>query len=71
MLRRLGNPVIAFCAKDPQSRLVIEKAPDGLYGQLKAGKVPDFLNALPVTAGTGLKLFRLNPESMGVSPEKP
>ncbi|ASY65052.1 hypothetical protein SJ05684_c36390 [Sinorhizobium sojae CCBAU 05684] len=59
MLRRLGNPVIAFCAKDPQTRLVIEKAHDGLYSQLNAGKVPDFLDALPVTPGTGLKLFRL------------
>lgn len=71
LLGRFGYPVIAFCAKDPQTRLVIKKAPDGVYGQLNAGKVPDFLDVVPVTASTGLKLFRFAPESRGASPENP
>ncbi|OAP41357.1 hypothetical protein AU381_05660 [Sinorhizobium glycinis] len=62
MLKRLGDPVLAFCAKDPQTRMIIERAPQGLYGHLNAGDVPSFLTPLPVAAGTGIKLFRLRPE---------
>jgi hypothetical protein len=71
MLSRLGQPVVAFCAKDPQTRLVIKKAPKGLYGQLDAGNAPDFLEPLPGTPGTGLQLFRFKSASMDTAPEKP
>ncbi|WP_331372969.1 hypothetical protein [Sinorhizobium chiapasense] len=59
MLKALGGPVLAFCADDPQTRTIVKREPKGLYGRLAAGEIPDFLEPLPVTAGTGVKLFRL------------
>ncbi|MQW87365.1 hypothetical protein [Sinorhizobium saheli] len=59
MLKRLGDPVLAFCAKDPQTRMIIDRATGGLYGRLSAGDVPSFLTPLPVTGGSELRLFRL------------
>jgi hypothetical protein len=58
-MKRLGDPVLAFCAKDPQTRVIIDRAPAGLYGRLSAGDVPSFLTLLPVTGGSELRLFRL------------
>lgn len=71
MLKRLGDPVLAFCAKDPQTRMIIAKSPKGFYGQLDDGRIPEFLEALPVKSGTGLQLFRLKSEPMAMTPEKP
>ncbi|MCA1438747.1 hypothetical protein I6F07_00680 [Ensifer sp. IC4062] len=59
MLKALGQPILAFCADDPQTRMIAEREPRGLYGRLAAGELPDFLEPLPVAAGTGVKLFRL------------
>ncbi|MBB4183621.1 hypothetical protein GGE07_000234 [Sinorhizobium terangae] len=59
MLKALGEPVLAFCADDPQTRTIVEREPKGFYGRLAAGEIPDFLEPLPVTAETGVKLFRL------------
>nr|WP_289624402.1 hypothetical protein [Sinorhizobium sp. 7-81] len=59
MLKALGDPLLAFCADDPQTRMITKRAPEGLYGRLSSGEVPDFLESLPVTAETGVKLFRL------------
>ncbi|MDK1491551.1 hypothetical protein QN219_16030 [Sinorhizobium sp. 7-81] len=59
MLKALGTPVLAFCVDDPQTRMITKRAPEGLYGRLASGDVPDFLESLPVTAETGVKLFRL------------
>ncbi|MCA1405676.1 hypothetical protein I6F26_05985 [Ensifer sp. IC3342] len=59
MLKALGEPVLAFCADDPQTAMIVKREPKGLYGRLAEGEIPDFLEPLPVTAGTGVKLFRL------------
>ncbi|THK37339.1 hypothetical protein EHS39_13990 [Ensifer sp. MPMI2T] len=58
MLKALGQPVLAFCADDPQTETIAEREPRGLYGRLAAGEIPDFLEPLPVTSATGVKLFR-------------
>ncbi|HXV31765.1 MAG TPA: hypothetical protein VD840_15675 [Sinorhizobium sp.] len=62
MLKGLSDPVVAFCATDPQTELVVKKAPKGLYAHLASDAVPDFLEPLPTTPGTGMKLFRFKPE---------
>ncbi|WEX77672.1 hypothetical protein PYH37_002487 [Sinorhizobium numidicum] len=62
MLKALGDPLLAFCARDPQTRMIVKRAPKGFYGRLDSRAVPEFLELLPVTPGTGVKLFRLKPD---------
>ncbi|HEV7321906.1 MAG TPA: hypothetical protein VGO04_25160 [Ensifer sp.] len=61
MLRALGNPILAFCAADVQTRMVAMRAPEGLFAQLAAGRLPAFLSPLPVSAGAPLQLYALKP----------
>ncbi|OCP07491.1 MULTISPECIES: hypothetical protein [unclassified Ensifer] len=61
MLRRLGHPILAFCAADVQTQLIVARAPQGLYAALAAGRVPAFLSPLPVSQGSPIQLFTLKP----------
>lgn len=71
MLKALGEPVLAFCADDPQTEAIVEREPKGLYGRLAGGEIPDFLEPLPATAGTGVKLFRLKADFYRKSRNEP
>ena len=61
MLRQLGQPVLAFCAREVQTQVIAARAPAGLYAQLAAGRVPAFLSPLPVSAGSPMRLYVLTP----------
>lgn len=60
-LRRLGHPIIAFCAVDVQTRMVVARAPRSLYAELAAGRVPAFLSPLPVSTDAPIRLYELRP----------
>lgn len=51
--------VLAFCATDPQTQALIRLKPDGLYADLSNGKVPPYLQALPVADPDGFRLYRV------------
>jgi len=61
MLRQLGHAVLAFCAADAQAQMIAERAPQGFYAELAAGRVPAFLSPLPVSAGAPIRLYALKP----------
>lgn len=60
-LRGAGVGILAFCPGDLQSRALMELKPDGLYAQLRDGKVPAYLGPLPVPATSDLRLYRVLP----------
>lgn len=62
LLREARVTMIAFCKGDPQTQLVLEKSPQGLYAQLSAGRVPVYLEPIPVPAQSDVEFFRLNPQ---------
>lgn len=43
LLKGAGVTLIAFCQLDPQARLAIREAPEGLYAALSSGDIPHFL----------------------------
>ena len=56
-----GVTLLAFCAGDPQVLNVIRERPDGLYAQLKAGKIPSWLQPVEGTMGEPVEIFRYRP----------
>ncbi|WP_139353973.1 hypothetical protein [Sinorhizobium sp. A49] len=61
MLSKLHDPILAFCANDFQTDMIAKREPQGLYGQLAAGSVPDFLTPLPVSPRSSILLYALKP----------
>jgi hypothetical protein len=61
MLSKLHEPILAFCANDVQADMIIKREPRGLYGQLAAGRVPEFLTPLPVSEKSSILLYALKP----------
>ncbi len=61
MLSELHDPVLAFCTNDVQTDTIIKREPQGLYGQLAAGRVPEFLTPLPVSEKSSILLYALKP----------
>jgi hypothetical protein len=64
LLKRDGVTLLAFCADDAQTDLIMEKAPDGLYAALKTGAVPPYLVPMADAAGGQkgpLALYRVTP----------
>jgi len=51
--------LVAFCPSDPQTRELIKLKPDGLYGALDRGNLPDYLELLASGAETGLWVYRV------------
>ncbi|NLR98632.1 hypothetical protein HGP17_17580 [Rhizobium sp. P38BS-XIX] len=62
LLREAHVTMIAFCKGDPQTQLVLEKSPQGLYAQLSAGRVPIYLEPIPVPAQSEVEFFRFKPQ---------
>jgi hypothetical protein len=60
-LDEAGVTLIAFCASDPQVGNMAREAPDGLYAELRTGRVPDWLEPVPGTLGQPLEIFRYRP----------
>lgn len=60
-LRGAGVTVLAFCKSDGEISNIAAVAPDGLYGQLDKGIVPDWLEPVPGTENKALQLFRVKP----------
>lgn len=56
-IRGAGVTILAFCAADSQTQRLMKMAPEGLYAELAAGHVPDYLRAEPDDAKGGVKLF--------------
>ncbi|MCM2291715.1 hypothetical protein NAC44_05155 [Allorhizobium sp. BGMRC 0089] len=55
--------ILAFCANDLETKLLMRTKPDGLYAMLDKGDVPDFLTPLPPSPQSGLILYRVQPET--------
>jgi len=63
LLREAKVTIVAFCKGDPQTELVSQRAPKGLYAQLGAGHVPAYLEPISAPADSDVKFFRLKPQS--------
>lgn len=61
MLSKLHDPILAFCANDVQTGMIIKREPQGLYGQIAAGRVPEFLTPLPVSENSSILLYAFKP----------
>lgn len=53
--------ILAFCPHDVQTQMLAKMKPDGLYAQLEKGRVPAFLQALPVADPDGFRFYRVLP----------
>lgn len=61
LLSGLQNPVLAFCADDVQTGMIVRRETQGLYAQLAGGQVPAYLTPLPVSAGSSIRLYAFKP----------
>lgn len=61
-LRGAGAGLLAFCRNEWQTTNFAKLEPQGLYGQLAEGKVPDYLEPVSGTQDGPLQLFRIRPE---------
>lgn len=61
LLSGLRDPVLAFCANDIQTGMIVKREPQGFYGRLAAGHVPEFMMPLPVSAGSSIRLYAFKP----------
>lgn len=61
MLSKLHDPILAFCGNDVQTGMIIKREPQGLYGQIAAGRIPEFLTPLSVSEKSSILLYALKP----------
>ena len=60
-LRGAGITWLAYCPTDPQTATLAKLKPDGLYGELGAGHVPPYLQALAPAGANGVTFYRFTP----------
>ena len=58
LLRDAHVTLVAFCKGDPQVQFLSERAPQGLYAQLSAGRVPTYLQPIPASTKSDVQFFR-------------
>ena len=61
-LRGAHVTLLAFCADDTQTADLAKAEPEGLYADLFKGKVPDYLEPVPGTQASPLRIYRVKPE---------
>ncbi|MBR0557367.1 hypothetical protein J5J10_16895 [Ciceribacter sp. L1K23] len=59
-LRGSRTTIIAFCPSDPQTTLLMETKPDGLYAALGRGDVPPYLKPLPAADASGFTIYEVH-----------
>ena len=63
LMRASGATILAFCGSEAQTHYIARESPDGLYGRLYQGKVPDWLEPVPGADSENLTIYRLRPEA--------
>lgn len=58
-LEGAGVTLVVFCPADPEARQIVRRAPDGLYADLKAGKVPRYLDRVYGGPDAPMQIFRV------------
>lgn len=61
LMRASGATILLFCPSEAQTRYIARDEPDGLYGQLYKGVVPEWLEAVPGAGSANLQVYRLRP----------
>jgi hypothetical protein len=61
IVERDGIGLVAVCAANPESRMLAQRAPDGLLADLMGGKVPDWLKPVGPSGVDALTLYRVEP----------
>ncbi len=59
--RKHGATLILICPNSSESTIYRSENPKGFYTQLSDGKVPSWLEAIPLPAGSPYKLWRIKP----------
>ncbi|MEQ1941054.1 GtrA family protein [Mesorhizobium sp. VNQ89] len=59
--RESGVGLVTLCRGNAETGFLSKRAPDGLLAALAAGKVPDWLEIVPESAGEPLELYRVLP----------
>jgi hypothetical protein len=58
LLKTRGINYVALCAGEEELAIYAKKDPNGLWGNMKRGNVPDWLEALP-PMGAGIQIWRI------------
>lgn len=58
-LEGAGVTLVVFCPADPEARQIVRRAPDGLYADLEAGKVPPYLDRVYGGPDAPMQVFRV------------
>ena len=61
-LRGANVTLLVFCPGNPQTRMIADAEPEGLYAALGKGRVPDYLEPVAGPRDTVLRLYRVKPE---------
>jgi hypothetical protein len=58
-LRQLGASYVAVCVRSAENQILANRAPQGLMAQIKSGRPPSWLKALPRAAQSDIQAYQI------------
>jgi hypothetical protein len=58
-VKKMGAQYLAICEKSAEVGNLSAKSPKGLMADLKSGKIPDWLEALPNPKGSNVRVYKI------------